>query len=326
MAQNWQEAELRDYLKVIVRYRFLIIGGVLISALVAGAISFIMPQIYRSSLLLEIGKLYLPPRDRFPQEADFIEDPASTARIIESDSVLREVRNQLQIDIPIRKLRQRINTETHYLEIPGSQSAPGQSLITISMDSPSAQQSVDFLTEISGIIVEWHNRKFDDNQQALQNRLENLQEQRGFLEESITSQIQHRRDIQESIGLLEIQADNYSQQMSRLDPDKVSPTEILFLQSAATEQTRGASALKEVLTKVEESISDNRAKLKEVRDDIVNIGNLINLSDPTRIRSEAVLPEEPIRPRKTLNILVGGVVGLLVTVVSAFLITYCKDV
>lgn len=326
MAKNWQEAELRDYLKIIVRYRFLIIGGVLVSALVAGAISFIMPHIYRSSLLLEIGKLYLPPRDRFPQEVDFIEDPASTARVIESDSVLREVRNQLQIDIPIRKLRQRINTETHTLEMPGAQPTLGQSLITISMDSPSAQESVEFLNKIAGIVVEWHKRKFDDNQQALKNRLENLQEQRGFLEKSIASQIQHQRDIQDSIRVLEIQADEYSQQMSRLDPDKMSPTEILFLQSAAAEQTRGVSSSKEVLTKVEESISDNRAKLKEVRDDIVNISNLINLSDPTRIRSEAVLPEEPIRPRKTLNILVGGVVGLLVTVFAAFLVTYWKDV
>ena len=322
---NWQEVELRDYLKIVVRHKRFIICGALLSALVAGAFSFIMPQTYQSSLILEIGKIYLPPREMTKQEVEFIEDPDSTAKVIEGDAVLDKVREQLKLDVTLKDLREQLEVRTFVEAVSANPQKMGSSLVGVTWEAHSPRECVDFLNALAALIVKQHAANYEANHQALENRIKNLQEKLGFIEKVVSAQVQYRQEIQASMNKVEQKADEYGQQLSKLEPSRVSPAEFLFLQSFASEQRKGTTDLNEILTELEVAIGENQEKLGDFKDEIVNIKSLIELSTPTKVRSPAILPDRPCKPHKLLNIIIGGVLGLMITVLTSFFRAYWKN-
>ena len=84
---NGSEATLKDYIAVVRKRMKLILAGMLVCAVIAAVVSLIMPKTYQSSLILEVGKIYLPPSERqSQQEVELLEEPDSTAQVIESDA------------------------------------------------------------------------------------------------------------------------------------------------------------------------------------------------------------------------------------------------
>ena len=105
------EIDLRALLKLIVKRKKIIIGGTLVCVILAGAVSYIIPRAYQSSLILEVGRIYLSSR-AWKQELQFIEEPAATATVMGSKGILESVRRRLKLDIPLKKIQSQLEILT----------------------------------------------------------------------------------------------------------------------------------------------------------------------------------------------------------------------
>jgi len=81
------EIELMDYLRVIWKWKYLIVAGTLICAVAAGVISFSMPKVYRISMVLRPGML----TRNEDGNAVYVDSPHNIKAIIEAGAFDREI-------------------------------------------------------------------------------------------------------------------------------------------------------------------------------------------------------------------------------------------
>ena len=75
------EIELMDYLRVIWKWKYLIVAGTLICAVAAGVISFSMPKVYRIDMVVRPGVLSIQPDGKHT----YIDSPENIKATIEAE-------------------------------------------------------------------------------------------------------------------------------------------------------------------------------------------------------------------------------------------------
>jgi uncharacterized protein involved in exopolysaccharide biosynthesis len=79
------------------------------------------------------------------------------------------------------------------------------------------------------------------------------------------------------------------------------------------------------INEAEVNIGEQEEIVREARVWIANIEGYLGLSRNSEIRSRPVLPDEPVRPDKAMNIAVAGALGLLLTVLFVFFAHYARE-
>jgi uncharacterized protein involved in exopolysaccharide biosynthesis len=316
-----EELKLNDYLRIIIENQRLIIWGTALCILVAGILSFILPRVYQSQLLLEVGKIYLPPaRDKSTQDVELIEEPKAAAEVLRSEALLYQVREKLGLTILIEKMRQNLEVVT-FPEERGSVKM-GSPLIEIIYRGNPPPTAVQVLNLLAAEIVAEHSQTYEDNVNALRSRIRNLEGKIADLQKVIEQQQNYRRQSIEQAALISGKVREFEKKSQTLNVGELSNTEAIFLNSAASNQERILTSLNDAMAAAEVAIGENQEKIGDYRDEIANLTNLANLCRNTRVRSKPVIPEKPIRPNKSLNIIIGGLVGLTLTVGLAFFKEY----
>ncbi len=318
-----EELKLNDYLRIITQNRRLIIWGTVLCILIAGILSFILPRVYQAQLLLEVGRIYLPPaRENATQEVEFIEEPKAAAEVLRSEALLYQVREELGLDIPIEKMRGNLEVIT-FPEERGSVKM-GSPLIEIIYQGNPPPVAVQVLGLLAAEIVAEHSQTYQDNVDALRSRIKNLEGKIADLQKVVDQQEAYRRQSIEQAALISEKVSEFERKSQDLNVGELSNTEAIFLNSAASNQERILTSLNDAMAAAEVAIGENQEKIGDYRDEIANLTNLANLCRNTRIRSEPVIPEKPIRPNKALNIAIGGLLGLALTVGIAFFREYSR--
>jgi len=88
MAEDYGEVDLMEYLKVLWKWKYLIIFGTLICAVVAGAVSLLLPRVYETTEIIEVGKVV----------GSSLADVNSVKIIMESESFVSEVIQALNLN------------------------------------------------------------------------------------------------------------------------------------------------------------------------------------------------------------------------------------
>ena len=318
-----EELKLNDYLRIITKNRRLIIWGTVLCILAAGIVSFILPRVYQAQLLLEVGRIYLPPaRENAAQEVEFIEEPKAAAEVLRSEALLYQVREELGLEIPIEKMRGNLEVIT-FPEERGSVKM-GSPLIEIIYQGNPPPVAVQVLRLLAAEIVAEHSQTYRDNVDALRSRIGNLEGKIADLQKVVDQQEAYRRQSIEQAALISEKVSEFEKKSQALNVGELSNTEAIFLNSAASNQERILTSLNDAMAAAEVAIGENQEKIGDYRDEIANLTNLANLCRNTRIRSEPVIPEKPIRPNKALNIAIGGLLGLALTVGMAFFREYSR--
>ena len=308
--------ELKDYLKVIrQRIKFIILVTLLIM-MIAGIISFILPEVYQSSLFLEVGRIYLgSPSEKSPQ---FLEEPETVAELIVSEGALNEVRRRLKIDELLTGIRDSLEVNTFLKE---KEYLP---ILKITCQNTKPEQTVEVLNALSAIIIKRHAQKYTLYQIALENKIELNRQKITSIEKTIAAQGQYMELSQKYINKGEDDSDEFSKDLTELQPSESSPLDILFFQSSAlsekmhvTELTRWKAEMDVETWKNYKEIADNKMK-------IVDLKSQMELSSPTEIISPAVLPEKPFKPKKKLIILIAGLLGMAFSTLFVFFQEYMK--
>lgn len=296
------EIDLRAVLKLIVKKKKTIIGGMLVCVILAGVGSYIIPRVYQSSLILEVGRIYLS-SSAWKQELQFIEEPAATAMVMGSNGILESVRRRLKLDMPLKNIKNQLEittfTEAHeYLPI-----------LEVIFEGSSPRKAVDLLNTLAGIIIDRHEEKYRPYQEAIKKRIQFNREKIVALEKIISAQAQYRELSQKYIEKGEISADEFSRELEELDSSKPSAVDMLYLQGSALTEKQNITELTRFKAEMDMRIGQNRKEITEAEMDIVNLQNRLDLSSPTMIISPAVPISSPVKPNRPIIIIIAAVIG-----------------
>lgn len=272
-----EEVELIDYLRVIWKRRKLILIGTLFCVAVAGIVSSLLPPVYEATAQIRIGRVW-------DKE---IENPYLTKDLIGSDAFLARVIKQLNLPTTPYKIKKAKTIEIEVLE----GGAAGQKvplLLDIRTHSHDPQQAVDIANTVSRLLIEDHQRRFE----------EKLKEYQAYEKETARQVARVEEQITDLEGLIKKQS---------LNPSVNAPSVILL--QAQLEQ-------KNV------QLLNFQKELKDTR--INNISSIV--TENTQLVGPPVLPNDHVNSRVKLNMAVAGVLGLFTILILAFFLEYLERV
>lgn len=354
-----EEIELIDYLRILLKRRWLIIGGTLTCALAALVVGFFWPKTYEGSVILEVGKIYTTQ----PEKVELIEDPKNIEPLLKSDAVVAQLRERIESKKDIESLRRdvKINTKSN-------------PLIVISLkanDSKDIMTGLDFLAEW---IINDHKKKesiaaqtLDHNAAAIiekmkklgdkirengkkgkeiQKKIKNIESQIALEGEQIQTDKAYQKTVEEQIKALMETTAASRKQMSELDVGKASPLEILFLQTTiqnqelrlsesrrevndlkqrvddrqkqVAERRKQASDLQIQILDLEAQNSDLESQIENLKQSAAMFENIKASSENTKYRTQPVVLEKAVSPKKGMNTIIAGILGLMTTIMLAF--------
>ena len=312
-----EDIELRDYLSILNRKKWFIVGGTLACLVLSAIISLLLPRIYQSSLIIEVGKIYLPPHpEGGRQEVEFIEEPDATGEVVMSEAVLEQVRKDLNLDVLLKELRDELGVKTFLEDV--SPTKMGSPLVEITCENRSPETAVDILNALAAIIIVDQKQKYLDNRRALEDRSANLRGSIKEMEAVIGNQRLKREELQKEIDASAGKISAYEEKINDLDTTTLRPVEVLFLGSYTANIFKTVSMFTDAIVDIDFNIANAMETIADFREQIPILENLVNLSSETAVRSQAVLPEKYIKPQIGFNIALGGFIGLVLTVVISF--------
>ncbi len=422
-----EEIELIDYLRVIWKRRWLIVGGTLVCMIAALAVSYWLPKVYQGSVILETGKVYSLTRGDQQEKTELIEDPKNMEVLLKSDGMIYDLKNHLGSDEDIGALRNAITIDVK-----------ANPLIVINLKMQDQRAIVDGLTFVADRIISEHQKRYEVTVQKLDQDLSVTQSKMKYPAEKITEnnlkreqilekiqgnahkQEQVRQKIHANAGKLEqlkekiknieaqISVENEQintdhaygktvedqvktvmeavteskKRMSQLDLKKASPMELLFLQTTLQNHELRLADFKREINDLKQreddrqkqiadrqkqmadlrsqmndldaqsadleihirdldatdadlkiqfhdlstQNSDLKGQMEDLKQTLSTLENYKSVSKNTRYRTQPVVQEKPVAPRKRLNVMLAGVIGLMSTLMMAFFVEYIEKV
>ena len=312
---EYDEIDLMDYVKVLLKRKWLILAIFLGAAMVAGVFSFLMPKVYKIDTALEIGQAAGVP----------IEDPGQVVEKIKGDVYGIFAREKL--GIPEKKYP-KIKTEN----------LKDTRLISLAIESAEPQQAKNILEEINNLILAEHQEKIKTKKELIEQDIKTTEEKIKLVESDIEKTKNKTQPIDEDIKRIENKINNAEEEKSNLEA-KVEALERVLVY----EQTPGTQfALfdtKEKLANKKQEIEDlyltinllRRSKedldvqVNSLKTNIESLNAQINslrasLDEikPTQVVKSPTVSASPIKPRPLLNIVIAAVLGLFIGVFLAF--------
>jgi len=201
MPENNDEINLRDYIKVIIKRKWLIVGIALGAAILAATLSFLTPKSYEADTILEIGKIGTSP----------IEPPSQLVEKIQNGSYNKLIEKNLNIENPPSiKAENPQNTN----------------LVIISINSSNSDKANKILEELNKIILAEHQEKIDKKRAEIEENIKNTQEELSLLET--------QKKYSEGIADLQINISGLKSQLNDLQPTKLSKSPSFSTNSTGT--------------------------------------------------------------------------------------------
>ncbi len=304
-----ENTELIDYLGIIWKWRLLIILITVVCAITSGVVSFVLPKIYQSSAILEVGRV---PRYRGAsrEEIEPIEDIESVSEVLESDEMLSKIRGKLNLQTSLGGIRARLDVEPILGKYIGSRLQAR--LIKITFEDQDPQSTVDVLNTLSDSLMEQHLKEYQASIESLDEEINNSQDE-------ISLQNDYQKVVREQIKVAERAITETKKELSQLSLKNISPLEVLFLRSTLRDQ-------EEIIADFHEEINDVQLSIQHSKNKVVYLKNMRAVSENTKLRDKPIKPDGPVRPKKKLNAIIGGVVGLVAAIILAFFFEYLQTV
>ncbi len=305
MAQ--ENTELIEYLRVFWKWKLLIILVTLVCAVTSGVVSFVLPKIYQSSTILEVGRV---PRHRGTdrEQIEPIEDIESISEVLQSDEILSKIEEKLNLTTTLERMRALLDVEPILGKYIGSRLQAR--LIKITFEEQDPQLTVNVLNILSDLLIEQHLQEYQASIESLDEEMNNSQDE-------INLQDDYQKVVREEIKVAEKAIAETKDELSQLSLKNMSPLEVLFLRTTLGDQEERIANFRRELKDVELSI-------QHLKNKVVYLEYMRALSENTKVRDKAIKPDIPIKPRKKLNIIIGGVVGLVVAIMLAFFFEYLQ--
>jgi len=304
------------YLEVLKKSRGLIIGGTLLAAALALIASLIMPKVYESSLVLEIGEIFVPQEENIKVEALPLEEPMSVVQVLSSPAFLDATRRKLGVKTPLSKFSDNIEVE-QVVETTRFQRLESP-LVKLTFAGGSPEFNVRVLDTLAGLLVAEHTREYESSLLMLRSRIANLEERIAASLRLIERQEEYQGRIRKDAQLVEEGIRDYQERLDGLNFNETQRTEALFLKSTLNTMKEQIIDLDKEYNAANLAISEAEEKIGDDRVRISNLRNLIELTKNTVVRAAPVAAEDPVRPLVLVNTVVTGALAALGLVFFAF--------
>lgn len=318
-----ENTELIDYLGVIWKWKLLIILITVVCAVTSGVVSFVLPKVYQSSAIVEVGRV---PRHRgtAQEQIEPIEDIESVSEVVESDEMLSKIKEKFNLRTTLGGIRARLDVEPILGKYIGSRLQAR--LIKITFEDQNPQLTVDVLNTLSDSLIDQHLKEYQASIKSLDQEIANSQEKIKIISHEIDLQNSYQKVVDEQIKVAEKAIAETKKELSQLSLKNISPLEVLFLRSTLRDQEERIADFHRELKNIELSITERQEDVQDLRDKIVYLEHMRAVSENTKVRDKPIKPDTPIRPRKKLNAIIGGVIGFVAAIILAFFFEYLQTV
>jgi len=312
-----KEIDVRFCIKLILKRKKLILSVTAVFAVLALLLSLLLPADYESSLMLEVGEIYLGKMSR--QENQLLEEPAAVAEFISSDGMLARARKELGFDLALRSIKKHLEIETFREE---SNLLP---VLRVSYRGHPPRMTRDMVDFLAGLVEERHGRIYEPYRKNLDELIVTTGRKISALEKIIDAQIQYGNLAQEYIDQGEGSVEEFARDLRELKTPEPSALDLLFLQSSALIEKRHITDLTRFKSDLDLKIAQNRKEMAEGEMEIIHLRNMKELSSPTEVISPAIIPDRPVGPGSIVMILMGAVLGFALVSLAILFQEYLKD-
>jgi len=288
--------ELIDYLKVVWKYRYLIVIGVVFCTVVAAAWSFTLPKVYRASTILEVDT---QTRKIFPSVI-----VANIQAGLEVDIQTREnlpsaIAANIKAGMFDSQVREKIAETSKSSTIPHLSfkvSNPKNSnMIRITCETADIKMGKTILEFLNRVIIRGYQKEVDEVKDLI------------LLKEEVMKNSKTRIDaISNHIKFIDNAIAQREKDKKSMGIDDVSG--LILLRSS-----------------LRDSLFEQEGLLLDTEESLAGLRSFYEKGGPVKIIQKATSPSTPVKPKMRLNILLAGIVGLFLSVFLAFFIEYIRN-
>lgn len=179
------EIDLRDIIRVLWENRFLVVGIFLIAVVAAGAVSIMMPSVYRASCLVALGNFGDP----------VYTTQSGASEILTSDAFVLDLLSRLNLSLSpgeLAEFKDRIRIEP----VKGS-----DRLLSISMETTDPEEGKRILREMVSLFEDRSNQSYTEQRGLLLEQLSATNQLLDSVEESINQTHQAMKEIEGATGV-----------------------------------------------------------------------------------------------------------------------------
>lgn len=279
---NENEVDLKDYLRVIAKRKWVVISVFLAAVIASGVVSFLLPPVYEVNSTLQIGRLNIG-----KEEEKSIESINTVCEALKGRVVLAKTMERLKLDTTLQELKGKIKVEP----------IKGTELIRITVKENDPQKAAQIANAIPGMLIEDHQaklQKYKDFNSERKKVLEGYISEDGECLKHIKQEIEALNKKIESLGSVADEA--------KLRELKAYLSNLEVVEARRERVYEGLRAYRREIAKVER-------------------GEAFGI-EPTELFIPARVPYSPIGPKKRLNVTVAAMLGLLGGLGLAFVVEY----
>jgi len=312
---EYEEIDLMDYVKVILKRKWLILVIFFGAAIAAGIFSFLMPKVYKIDTSLEVGQI----------AGEAVEAPGQVVEKIKSDVYGIFVREKLQIP------------EEKYPKIK-IENPKDTNLITLVIESAKPPESKNILEAINNLILAEHQEKIKTKKELIGQDIKTTEDKIKLAESDIEKTKNKIEPINEDIKRIENKIANAEEEKENLEAKVDALQKVLpYQQDPGTQfalfdtKEKLANKKQEIenlyltINSLKRSKEDLDVQINSIKTSIESLNAQINALKasldeikPTQVIKSPTVSEKPVKPNKKLNIIIAGILGLFVGVFLAF--------
>ena len=248
---EYDEIDLMDYVKVILKRKWLILAVFLGAAIVAGIFSFLMPKIYKIDTSLEVGQI----------AGAVVEEPGQVVEKIKGDVYGIFVREKLRIpEIEYQKIKTENPKDTR--------------LIKMAIESASPPKAKNILEEINNLILAEHQEKIKVKKELIEMNIKTVEGQIEIIKSDIEKVKNKKQSSENDIQRIKNKIESLKEDIKGVRNKK----ETLNKDIESTRNKRET---------LKEDIESTRNKIKPVENDIERINIKIANAEEEKENIEA---------------------------------------
>jgi uncharacterized protein involved in exopolysaccharide biosynthesis len=320
------EIELMDYLQVIWKSKYLILGGTLLCVLAVGVISFLMPKVYSINMVLRPGIL----RVKDSGDNVYIDSPQNIKAMIDAgafdNKILNDIKNPNEKESP-KSLKFKV-------AIPKQSNSIGVSYETsdIKLGLRILENLRDLLLGKYSKIVNYYRKQYETKIIMEKAEIENHNTQIKSDEQNIKNLNRRIDELESERKIVNKNTNSLISERDKFLSDNVNPDNILssILYSNTIQQNITLSnSYKDQIQRYNSEKENYKVSLEKAKGDFQKLLESIKSSEFERnsIQNIQILQPPspspyPIAPKKKLNVILAAVVGLFAMLFLAFLQEY----
>jgi LPS O-antigen subunit length determinant protein (WzzB/FepE family) len=354
---NKKEVELIDYLNILWKRRLVIILGTLACMIIAAAVSFILKPVYEIDAIVQPGK-FMTQNQTGNYDEVIVESPQQIANSVKLKSYDALIQNLLKIDetempeieannIP-ETLLARIWLRTKDREMGKNILAVVIKFIKedidkkINIETQNTETLIrDKEKEINGKMILIGSKqiekemiksqlvKMENKLKILDNRKEEINAEMGVVRKRIESMERDQTELLKKEGRAESDALGlllYSNEVQQNYRYYDSLQEMIAAKDLAEQEINiDIDSNKEQIRQLDNQIEGVKNDIEKINNNILYLKELKGRIDYTKIIKEPTPSIRPVSPKKKLNVLLAGILGLIFVSVGAFLYEYISS-